>query len=108
MATLKMNPYWPPWLRRSVQCYSGKSKMVTPGDFDEVSKLTEEDCKMIHQVYESMAEVYMGKNPLINNEAHKNNNVGHISQHLIKHEPFKTCQEKYPALYQTMIVWMWG
>lgn len=124
-----IKPYWPDWLKDAVATYrpddpasfKKRDRLEKTNDIGHLYHLKEEDIPLLNDVWAGMGDVYEIKagtayltdeQKLIysyrSKPGDKFQNLPHISTLLEHQDPFKTFRSKYPALYRTMIIWMWG
>lgn len=114
---MEIKSFWPDRLKYAVKIYnrphrSKKDRMENRNDFYDLDQLTKEDCNLLLQVWDGMDKVYEDPAGLISIDEYqiwyKDPNRERISDNLHLEEPYKSFQAKYPHLYKTMIIWVWG
>jgi hypothetical protein len=127
---MEIKEFWPDWLKDAVSAYfedddkprrKQRDRLETINDIYYLNQLTPEDTPLIDKCYQAMADVYEGKkNPYLTRDQWEKYAIGyplkagerdplpHITTLLTEIEPFKSVRLKYPALYKTLIIWMWG
>lgn len=116
---MEIKKFWPQHLKETIrfhnQFYGQHDRIQTLNDLHDIYAMTPEDIPLFNEVYKVMNDRYNNPHPtdLATVEQmtadYKSGIYDHCSLYL--HIENAACLEfltKFPALYKTMIVWVWG